>query len=272
MLPLEKSLVEQLFQGNLLKAVFATETLAAGINMPARCTVITTISKRGDNGIAPLQPSSLLQMAGRAGRRGMDSIGHVVLCRSLYEDAVAARALVITPAEPLTSHFCVSYSSALQMLRTRSPEACREIVGRSFGAFLSSSQRKDAEIALNDVEQKLSAVDAKLRLYPVAEVAAYVKLAERLTSEKRTLDYLVEQDAADRTETMETLLPYVQSGTAVLLSDGAPAVLLDDAPAKLAAALPSASDAPAALLLLADGSLRIAEPQHILALERQTGQ
>ena len=85
MLPLEKALVEALFQDGLLKAVFATETLAAGINMPARCTAITTMSKRGDLGVAPLAASSLLQMAGRAGRRGKDDIGHVVLCRSSVE-------------------------------------------------------------------------------------------------------------------------------------------------------------------------------------------
>ena len=82
MLPLEKALVEGLFQDGLIKAVFATETLAAGVNMPARSTVITVISKRGDNGIQQLEPSAVLQMAGRAGRRGKDAAGSVVLVAS----------------------------------------------------------------------------------------------------------------------------------------------------------------------------------------------
>ena len=92
-----QGLIEELFQEGLIKAVFATETLAAGVNMPARCTVITVISKRGNNGIAPLVPSAVLQMAGRAGRRGKDDLGHVVLCRSPFEDAAAAHNLLLQP-------------------------------------------------------------------------------------------------------------------------------------------------------------------------------
>ena len=63
--------------------------------MPARTTVISVLSKRGDKGIAPLAASTLLQMAGRAGRRGMDEIGHVVLCRSPFEDAATAHSLLL---------------------------------------------------------------------------------------------------------------------------------------------------------------------------------
>lgn len=107
MLPLEKALVEQLFQANLLKAVFATETLAAGINMPARSTVIAVLSKRGDNGIEALTPAQLLQMSGRAGRRGLDELGNVVLCRSPYEGAQQAHSLLLRPAGAIDSHFFV---------------------------------------------------------------------------------------------------------------------------------------------------------------------
>ena len=70
LLPAWKSLVERLFNRGLIKIVFATETLAAGINMPARTVVLATLSKRGDNGHALLTTNSTLQMAGRAGRRG----------------------------------------------------------------------------------------------------------------------------------------------------------------------------------------------------------
>ena len=62
MLPLEKALVESLFQDNLLRVVFATETLAAGINMPARSTVVSVLSKRGSQGIEPLSATQLLQV------------------------------------------------------------------------------------------------------------------------------------------------------------------------------------------------------------------
>src|SRR5262249_61603250 len=78
LLPAWKVLVERLFQAGLIKAVSAPETLAAGINMPARTTVISSLSKRTDDGYRVLTASEFLQMSGRAGRRGMDRLGHVV--------------------------------------------------------------------------------------------------------------------------------------------------------------------------------------------------
>jgi superfamily II RNA helicase len=88
-LPAHKAFVETLFRLELMKAVFATETLAAGINMPARTTVICAMAKRGDLGMELLETANMLQMAGRAGRRGMDIEGacvvsqFVVLCTQL---------------------------------------------------------------------------------------------------------------------------------------------------------------------------------------------
>ena len=84
-LPAWKELIEELFQQGLVKVVFATETLAAGINMPARSTVIAALSKRTERGHRPLMGSEFLQMAGRAGRRGLDSQGYVVTVQSRFE-------------------------------------------------------------------------------------------------------------------------------------------------------------------------------------------
>jgi superfamily II RNA helicase len=92
-----------------LQVVFATETLAAGVNMPARSTVITVLSKRGDNGISPLMTSQLLQMAGRAGRRGLDVLGNVVLMRSRFEDVNDAHRLLLSPLDAIESKFKTSY-------------------------------------------------------------------------------------------------------------------------------------------------------------------
>ena len=176
MLPLEKSLIESLFQDALIKAVFATETLAAGVNMPARCTVITVISKRGDNGIATLAPSAFLQMAGRAGRRGKDDLGHVVVCRSPFEDASAAHQLLLQPPEQIRSHFYVTYGSALQMLRTRELDECKQLVERSFGSFLASAKERVAGRAEAEAAEALQKVEALLADYSEEELAAYIKL------------------------------------------------------------------------------------------------
>lgn len=89
----------------LPQVVFATETLAAGVNMPARATVITALSKRIDTGIVKLEPSQLLQMGGRAGRRGKDRAGSVVLVRSRFEDCVDAHRLLLSPMDGIQSQF-----------------------------------------------------------------------------------------------------------------------------------------------------------------------
>ena len=262
MLPLEKKIVEGLFQDGLLRAVFATETLSAGINMPARCTVVTNLAKRGDNGIEPLAASNLLQMAGRAGRRGKDDIGHVVLCRSKFEGAAEAHGMLLRPPDPISSHFFVTYGGALKMLRTRPLEQCRDLVLRSFGAVLSaekgeSARERQAEAAseLQRVAADLEQAEALLARHDEDAARDYAKLAERLVAEQRLEGILVEQDTRAAAEVTESLLPYVQVGAAVLLrggdgdgdgdGGGTSALLLDDASPQLAARLASAATAAA---------------------------
>jgi superfamily II RNA helicase len=87
MLPAHKAFVELLFRANLIKACFATETLAAGINMPARTTVVCAMAKRdGSRSMSLLETSNMLQMAGRAGRRGMDLAGTCVVSRNDFAE------------------------------------------------------------------------------------------------------------------------------------------------------------------------------------------
>ncbi|NJN24365.1 MAG: hypothetical protein HC810_08280 [Acaryochloridaceae cyanobacterium RL_2_7] len=92
--------MEELFQLGLIKVVFATETLAAGINMPARTTVISSLSKRTDFGHRLLNPSEFLQMSGRAGRRGLDDKGYVITLQTAFEGATDAAYLAMADADP----------------------------------------------------------------------------------------------------------------------------------------------------------------------------
>jgi superfamily II RNA helicase len=140
MLPSWKSMVEKLFQRGLLKVVFATETLAAGINMPARTTVISSISKRADEGHRELHASEFLQMSGRAGRRGMDEVGHVVVSHHPFEPVEDAAKLAVAPADPLKSRFTPSYGMVLNLLERHSVEDARDLIERSFGQFLVNQQ------------------------------------------------------------------------------------------------------------------------------------
>lgn len=115
-LPLWKSFIEELFQRGLVKVIFATETLAAGINMPARTAVISSLSKRGETGRIQLSPNELLQMAGRAGRRGIDERGHVVILQTPSEGAEECCKVLFAGVEPLVSQFTASYGMVLNLL------------------------------------------------------------------------------------------------------------------------------------------------------------
>lgn len=152
LLPGWKMLVEKLFQKGLIKVVFATETLAAGINMPARSTVISSISKRTDSGHRTLTPSEFLQMSGRAGRRGMDEVGYVTIVGSAFQTPEEVAELVLSDANPLESKFSPSYSMVLNLLQRFSLEEAKELVLKSFGYF-SSSSRIEPYLLLKEANQ-----------------------------------------------------------------------------------------------------------------------
>lgn len=153
LLPGWKVLVEKLFQKGLIKVVFATETLAAGINMPARSTVISSISKRTDTGHRNLTPSEFLQMSGRAGRRGMDEIGYVTIVGTAFQTPEEVAELVLSDANPLESKFSPSYSMVLNLLQRFSLDEAKELVLKSFGYF-SSNSRVEPLIKLKEFNQE----------------------------------------------------------------------------------------------------------------------
>lgn len=154
LLPGWKVLIEKLFQEGLIKVVFATETLAAGINMPARSTVISSISKRTDSGHRTLTPSEFLQMSGRAGRRGMDEIGYVTVVGTSFQTPEEVAELVLSDANPLESRFAPSYSMVLNLLQRFSLEESKELILKSFGYF-SANSRLTPLLKVQDENQKV---------------------------------------------------------------------------------------------------------------------
>lgn len=140
LLPGWKVLIENLFKKGLIKVVFATETLAAGINMPARSTVISSISKRTDTGHRTLSASEFLQMSGRAGRRGMDEVGYVTIVGTSFQTPEEVAELVLSEANPLESRFSPSYSMVSNLLQRFSLEEAKELILKSFGYFSANSR------------------------------------------------------------------------------------------------------------------------------------
>ncbi len=138
MLPIFRHTVEELFTAGLVKAVFATETLALGINMPARTVVLERLVKFNGEQHAPLTPGEYTQLTGRAGRRGIDVEGHAVVLwhadDSAAEPAEVA-GLASTRTFPLKSSFAPSYNMTINLVQQMGPEQARQLLERSFAQY-----------------------------------------------------------------------------------------------------------------------------------------
>ena len=207
-LPAWKELVEKLFEMNLVKLVFATATLAAGINMPARTTVISALSKRSDDGHRMLTPSELLQMAGRAGRRGMDKVGHVVTVETPFEGSKEAARLALADSEPLRSWFTPSYGMVLNLLQKHSLEESKELLSRSFAEYQVQEKLSPEQDAIAELTTEIARIDIDLASISEKEFNRYSKLKERLKEEERLLRIL--QDQAE-VETKKMLAPIIET-------------------------------------------------------------
>lgn len=139
LLPIVKEVVEILFARGLVKVLFATETFAMGVNMPARCVVFSNIRKHDGRSFRDILPGEYTQMAGRAGRRGLDPTGTVIIVAgdNLPEQTSLLKMMLGTPGK-LQSQFRLTYNMILNLLRV---EALRveEMIKRSFSE--NSSQR-----------------------------------------------------------------------------------------------------------------------------------
>ncbi|KAI4383551.1 hypothetical protein MLD38_009377 [Melastoma candidum] len=240
-LPLWKSFIEELFQRGLIKVVFATETLAAGINMPARTTVLSSLSKRSSSGRISLTSIEMLQMAGRAGRRGIDSKGHVVLVQTAYEGAEECCKLLFAGIEPLVSQFTASYGMVLNLLAGskltslsnesgdnkvvhagRSLEEARKLVEQSFGNYVGSNVMLAAKEELSKIQKEIEvlsfeisdeAIDRKARR--LMSDAAYKEIAglqEELRAQKRIRTELRRVMESRRMSAVKHLLEELESG------------------------------------------------------------
>src|SRR5437588_162591 len=135
MLPAFKEIVEELFVRGLVKAVFATETLALGINMPARCGVLERLVKFNGEQHVDLTPGEYTQLTGRAGRRGIDVEGHAVVVWSPEVDPRHVAGLASTRTYPLRSSFRPSYNMAVNLVGSVGASAARDLLESSFAQF-----------------------------------------------------------------------------------------------------------------------------------------
>ncbi len=135
MLPVFKECVEELFVRGLCKAVFATETLALGINMPARTVVLEKLDKWNGETHADMTPGEYTQLTGRAGRRGLDVEGHAVVLWQPGMNPTAVAGLASTRTYPLVSSFRPSYNMTVNLVHRYGRERSRELLESSFAQF-----------------------------------------------------------------------------------------------------------------------------------------
>nr|XP_043606015.1 DExH-box ATP-dependent RNA helicase DExH15 chloroplastic [Erigeron canadensis] len=238
-LPLWKSFIEELFQRGLVKVVFATETLAAGINMPARTAVISSLSKRSESGRINLTTNELLQMAGRAGRRGIDKKGHAVVVQNPYEGAEECCKILFSGLQPLVSQFTASYGMVLNLLAGakvrlnegdsmevsragRTLEEARKLVEQSFGNYVGSNVMIAAQEELNNIQNEIKvltfeisdeAIDIKSK--NILSKSAYKEMAdlqEELRAEKRIRTELRRRMEMERMSSLRPLLQNLEDG------------------------------------------------------------
>jgi ATP-dependent RNA helicase HelY len=135
MLPVFRHTVEELFTAGLVKAVFATETLALGINMPARTVVLERLVKFNGEQHMPLTPGEYTQLTGRAGRRGIDIEGHAVVLWNPDVEPAEVAGLASTRTFPLRSSFAPSYNMTINLVRQMGPMQAHKLLESSFAQY-----------------------------------------------------------------------------------------------------------------------------------------
>ncbi|CAG9465443.1 unnamed protein product [Pedinophyceae sp. YPF-701] len=202
LIPILKEVIEILFQENLLKCLFATETFSTGLNMPAKTVVFTGLRKYDGGGFRWISPGEYIQMSGRAGRRGLDDRGVVIMMMSPALDPATAKGLLQGSADLMYSEFRLGYNMLLNMMRLEGSKP-EEIMSRSFRQF-------QAERAIPGLERRLAQLEASLRdrvIPQEEELQLLYDTVEQLLVQRRALRELI---AAPK-----RCVPFLQPGRAV---------------------------------------------------------
>ncbi|GAA1396286.1 DEAD/DEAH box helicase [Luteococcus peritonei] len=203
LLPAFKAVVEEGFAAGLIKIVFATETLALGINMPARTVVIEKLVKYNGEGHVDITPGEYTQLTGRAGRRGIDVEGHAVVLWQSGMDPRAVAGLASRRTYPLRSSFSPTYNMTVNLVGRLGRERARAMLEQSFAQF--QTDRSVVGLARNaarnqaDIDRYLEAAGCEL-----GDFAEYARLREevgRLEAEQARL-----RKADRRAEALQSML------------------------------------------------------------------
>ncbi|MBB5831439.1 DEAD/DEAH box helicase [Brachybacterium aquaticum] len=216
MLPLLKTVVEELFGRGLLKVVFATETLALGINMPARSVVLEKLVKFNGLEHADLTPGEYTQLTGRAGRRGIDTEGHAVVVAGPRFDASAVASLASRRTYPLRSAFRPTPNMAVNLLDRFDLSRARETLETSFAQF--QADRSVVGLARRARELEDTAEDYRTAVTcERGDLLEYAGIQEAITARERELSRARAAKDQDRTR---SVLSNLRRGDVIALPGG----------------------------------------------------
>ncbi|WP_114854799.1 RNA helicase [Brachybacterium sp. YJGR34] len=215
-IPLLKTVVEELFARGLLKVVFATETLALGINMPARSVVLEKLVKFNGVEHADLTPGEFTQLTGRAGRRGIDTEGHAVVLAGARFDAPAVASLASKRTYPLRSAFRPTPNMCVNLLDRFDLARARETLETSFAQFQADRSVVGLARRARELEDTVEAYRDAITCEH-GDLLEYAGIQERITERERTLSQ--ERAAADRDRT-RSMLADLRRGDVIALPGG----------------------------------------------------
>jgi ATP-dependent RNA helicase HelY len=188
-LPGLKRLIEHLFERGLCRVVFATETMSLGIHMPARSVVLQGLTKRTERGFRTLTTNELTQMAGRAGRRGIDPEGQCVIALDARDEVEDVIRVVEGTPEPIESQFKLGYGSAAALIATGAePDVIRRRIESSFGQYQNLKRIRELEAEV----RRLEAAAGEVRGYEapcgdLPRIGRYRRAREEAEARRRAL-------------------------------------------------------------------------------------
>jgi ATP-dependent RNA helicase HelY len=233
MLPAFKEVVEELFAAGLVRAVFATETLALGINMPARTVVIERLDKWNGETHAPLTAGEYTQLTGRAGRRGIDVEGHAVVLWQPGLDPGLVAGLAGTRTYPLNSSFRPSYNMAVNLTGRAGRQRAAALLESSFAQFQADRGVVGITRRLRRVQQQASEL-AKSMACDQGDFTEYIGIRRQLTDLEK--DASRSRASSRRAQALRSL-PLLRRGDIIAVPGGRRAglaVVLAPPPASVA--------------------------------------
>lgn len=216
LIPAFKETVEELFQAGIVKIVFATETLSLGINMPARTVVIESLNKFTGERHEMLTAGQFTQLTGRAGRRGIDSVGHAVVPRQREIAFQQIAGLASTRTYPLVSSFQPSYNMATNLARNYTRKEAGHLLNSSFAQYHAD---KDVVVWERQIERN----DAYLASYREKMVCDDGDFADywRLVEQVKSIQGSAQHSRSDRIkEQTRLILASAQPGQVFLVPSG----------------------------------------------------